>query len=101
MPNYKNPYRGFNVRITEPRGEGTIVAVLSDKPISALDTPDKPKTFATPEAGRAAIKRIHDELARSLQVRAGIRGTPGLVGRNPQVYDPLMRTGARKATRDG
>ena len=76
VPNYKNPYRGFNVRITEPRGEGTIVAVLSDKPISALDTPDKPKTFATPEAGRAAIKRIHDELARSLQVRAGIEGHP-------------------------
>ena len=76
VPNYKNVYRGFNVRITEPRGQGTIVAVLSDKPISALDTPDKPKTFATPEAGRAAIKRIHDELARSLQVRAGIAGHP-------------------------
>src|SRR5277367_773673 len=76
VPNYKNVYRGFNVRITEPRGQGTIVAVLSDKPISALDTPDKPKTFATPEAGRAAIKRIHDELARSLQVRAGITGHP-------------------------
>ena len=29
-----------------------------------------------PEAGRAAIKRIHDELARSLQVRAGIQGHP-------------------------
>ena len=76
VPNYKNPYRGFAIRITEPRGEGTIVAVLSEKPISALDTPDKPKTFATPEAGRAAIKRIHDELARSLQVRAGIEGHP-------------------------
>ena len=76
VPNYKNVYRGFNVRITEPRGQGTIVAVLSDKPISALDTPDKPKTFATPEAGRAAIKRIHDELARSLLVRAGIQGHP-------------------------
>jgi hypothetical protein len=76
VPNYKNVYRGFNVRITEPRGQGTIVAVLSEKPISALDTPDKPKTFATPEAGRAAIRRIHDELARSLQVRAGIQGHP-------------------------
>jgi Domain of unknown function (DUF4384) len=68
VPNYKNPYRGFNVRITEPRGEGTMVAVLSEKPISALDTPDKPKTFATPQAARAAIRRIHDELARNLQV---------------------------------
>jgi secreted trypsin-like serine protease len=76
VPNYKNVYRGFNVRITEPRGQGTIVAVLSEKPISALDTPDKPKTFATPEAGRAAIRRIHDELARSLQVKAGIQGHP-------------------------
>ena len=70
VPNYKNPYRGFNVRITEPRGEGTMVAVLSEKPISALDTPDKPKTFATPQAARAAIRRIHDELARNLGVEA-------------------------------
>ncbi len=70
VPNYKNPYRGFNVRITEPRGEGTMVAVLSEKPISALDTPDKPKTFATPQAARAAIRRIHDELARNLGVVA-------------------------------
>src|SRR5277367_6001428 len=70
VPNYKNPYRGFNVRITEPRGEGTMVAVLSEKPIIALDTPDKPKTFATPQAARAAIRRIHDELARNLQIVA-------------------------------
>ena len=76
VPNYKNVYRGFNVRIKEPRGEGTMVAVLSDKPLSAVDTPDKPKTFATPEAARAAILRIHDELARSIQVKAGIEGHP-------------------------
>jgi secreted trypsin-like serine protease len=76
VPNYKNPYRGFNVRITEPRGEGTIVAVLSEKPITALDTPDKPKTFGTPQAARAAIRSIHDELARSVQIRAGIQGHP-------------------------
>src|SRR5271163_2816558 len=74
VPNYKNPYRGFNVRITEPRGEGTIVAVLSEKPIGALDTPDKPKTFATPQAARAAIRRIHDELARNLQVVGVVEG---------------------------
>ena len=73
VPNYKNPYRGFNVRITEPRGEGTMVAVLSEKPISALDTPDKPKTFATPQAARAAIRRIHDELARNLGVVGSAR----------------------------
>ena len=47
-----------------------MVAVLSEKPISALDTPDKPKTFATPQAARAAIRRIHDELARNLGVVA-------------------------------
>src|SRR5271163_1985205 len=85
VPNYKNPYRGFNVRITEPRGEGTMVAVLSDKPIGALDTPDKPKTFPTPQAARAAIRRIHDELARNLQVVAvgeghGRADKPGTAG---------------------
>ena len=76
VPNYNNAYRGFNVRISEPRGEGTIVAVLADKPINAVDTPDKPKIFDTPEAARAAIQRIHDELARDLQANAGIDGHP-------------------------
>ena len=81
VPNYKNPYRGFNIRITEPRGEGTIVAVLSEKPISALDTPDKPKAFATPQSARAAIRRIHDELARNL----GVVATPGAQSHVPGV----------------
>ena len=76
VPNYKNAYRGFNVRISEPRGEGTIVAVLADKPINAVDTPEKPKTFDTPEAAREAIQRIHDELERSLEVKGGIEGHP-------------------------
>ena len=48
----------------EPRGEGTLVALLSDKPIDAVEMPEMPQTFATPAAARAAIRRIGDELAR-------------------------------------
>ena len=41
-----------------------IVALLSDKPINAVETPDRPKTFSTAAAVRAAIRRIGHELAR-------------------------------------
>ena len=103
VPNYKNPYRGFNVRITEPRGEGTMVAVLSEKPISALDTPDKPKTFATPQAARAAIRRIHDELARNLGIVAVGEGhgkaEQGGHGRQRRTYQG--RRGEQRGTCQG
>ncbi len=66
VPDYRNPYRGFDVEISEPRGSGVIVALLSDKPLSSLDLPQAPKTFVSPEAGVGAIHRLRDELARSL-----------------------------------
>src|SRR3984957_17160064 len=66
IPDYRNVYRGFDVQITEPRGKGVMVAVLSDKPLTSFDTPQAPKTFATPEEGVDLIHRLRDELARSL-----------------------------------
>ena len=33
VPDYRNPYRGFDVVIDEPKGPGTMVAVLSDEPL--------------------------------------------------------------------
>ena len=69
IPDYRNVYRGFDVQITEPRGKGVMVAVLSDKPVTSFDTPQAPKTFATPEEGVKVVHRLRDELARSLSVQ--------------------------------
>jgi Domain of unknown function (DUF4384)/Trypsin len=69
IPDYRNVYRGFDVQITEPRGKGVMVAVLSDKPVTSFATPQAPKTFATPEEGVTVVHRLRDELARSLTVQ--------------------------------
>jgi secreted trypsin-like serine protease len=69
IPDYRNVYRGFDVQITEPRGKGVMVALLSDKPLTSFDTPQAPKTFATPEEGVKVVHRLRDELARSLSVQ--------------------------------
>ncbi len=69
IPDYRNLYRGFDVQITEPRGKGVMVAVLSDKPLTSFDTPQAPKTFASPKEGVKVIHRLRDELARSLSVQ--------------------------------
>jgi secreted trypsin-like serine protease len=69
IPDYRNVYRGFDVQITEPRGKGVMVAVLSDKPLTSFDTPQAPKTFASPEEGVKVVHRLRDELARSLSLQ--------------------------------
>ena len=69
IPDYRNVYRGFDVRISEPRGKGVMVAVLSDKPLTTFDTPQAPKTFGSPEEGVKTIHRLRDELARSLSLQ--------------------------------
>jgi secreted trypsin-like serine protease len=69
IPDYRNVYRGFDVQITEPRGKGVMVAVLSDKPLTTFDTPQALKTFASPKEGVEVIHRLRDELARSLSLQ--------------------------------
>jgi secreted trypsin-like serine protease len=66
IPDYRNPYRGFDVRIAGPRGKGLIVAVLSDAPVRSLDVPEAPMTFASPEEAIAAIARLGGELTHRL-----------------------------------
>ena len=66
VPDYRNVYRGFDVEIAEPRGKGVMVAMLSHKPLTSLNTPEPPKTFASPEEGVDVIHRLRDELARTL-----------------------------------
>jgi hypothetical protein len=57
IPDPRNPYEGFAIRIVEPRGKGVIVAVLSDQPITSLNIPAPPKAFASPQEAAAAIRR--------------------------------------------
>jgi secreted trypsin-like serine protease len=66
IPDYRNPYRGFDVRIAGPRGKGLIVAVLSDAPVRSLDVPETPKAFASPEEAIAAIARLGEDLTHNL-----------------------------------
>jgi secreted trypsin-like serine protease len=66
IPDYRNPYRGFDVRIAGPRGKGLIVAVLSDAPVRSLDVPEAPMTFASAEEAIAAIARLSEELTHGL-----------------------------------
>jgi secreted trypsin-like serine protease len=70
IPDYRNPYRGFDVKITEPRGKGIMVAMLTDQPLKSFDTPQAPKTFGSPEEGVKAIHRLRDELAANLSAQA-------------------------------
>jgi V8-like Glu-specific endopeptidase len=85
VPNPRNPYEHFRVKVSEPRGEGMIVAILADKPVGAIDTLDKPKSFAPPEALKT-IKRIHDALARDLAIEG--EPTPGPAAGATPVPEP-------------
>jgi hypothetical protein len=67
IPDYRNPYRGFDVRIAEPRGKGVMVAVLSDMPMVSLEIPNTPKTFASSQDAVAVIERLREELSRTLR----------------------------------
>jgi secreted trypsin-like serine protease len=66
IPDPRNPYEGFAIRIAEPRGKGFIVAVLSDQPMTSLDTPTTPKAFATLEEAGTTVRRLRAELSRGL-----------------------------------
>jgi secreted trypsin-like serine protease len=76
IPDPRNPYEGFAVRIVEPRGKGFIVAVLSDQPITNLDIPNMPKAFATVEEAATAIGRLRSELSRGLRPVMDVRESP-------------------------
>ena len=62
VPDYRNPNHGFTIRISEPRGEATMAAVLTERPLTSVDTPSAPKTFDRYD-GLSLLSRIRDELA--------------------------------------
>jgi secreted trypsin-like serine protease len=74
VPDYNNPYRGFNVKVTGARGKGTMLAILSDEPLKSLGLPDAPKTFASPNDALSAIARLQKELVRNLMVQGDTGG---------------------------
>jgi hypothetical protein len=76
IPDPRNPYEGFAIRVVEPRGKGFIVAVLSDQPITSLHIPTMPKTFATVEEAGAVIRQLRTELRRGLRPVTDVRESP-------------------------
>lgn len=76
IPNYRNPYHGFNVRISEPRGEGVIAAILSDTPLKSVETPKTAKTFSDENAVLAYLGRLKNELAGRMR-DSGAADHPG------------------------
>jgi secreted trypsin-like serine protease len=62
IPDQRNPYAAFEVVITEPRGKGVMVAVLSEQPLAGLEVPALTKTFATSRQAVAALGRMRNGL---------------------------------------
>jgi secreted trypsin-like serine protease len=76
IPDPRNPYEGFAIRIAEPRGKGVIVAVLSDQSITSLNIPAAPKAFASPQEAAEAIRQLRTELSRGLRPVTDVRESP-------------------------
>jgi hypothetical protein len=76
----RSPYAGFEYVIDPPVGEGTLTAVLADKPITTVDVPPTPRALGEPEEAVQYIARMADEL-RDLIVKpaASAGGKPAAV----------------------
>ncbi len=83
IPNYKNPYRGFDVRITDQRGKGAMVAILSDEPLTSLEAPSEPKTFSSQEQAMSALERLRKELERNLVLQGQGDNNGARAGQKP------------------
>lgn len=74
VPDYRNPYRGFDVRASTRRGTGTMIAILSDLPLTSLGRPDAPQTFASRREALLAIERLRLVLIENQRGRSGAAG---------------------------
>jgi hypothetical protein len=77
IPDPRNPYAAFEVVIKEPRGKGVMVAVLSEQPMTGLETPALTKTFATRKQAVVALGKM----------RNGLRAMRGLAPVEQQVTE--------------
>jgi secreted trypsin-like serine protease len=76
VPNYRDPYHPFDVIIEEPRGQGIILAVLSDEPLKGLPSADSPRSMGHDEA-LSLIERLRKELkSRMAGARDGYEHPP-------------------------
>jgi secreted trypsin-like serine protease len=69
-----DPYAGFRYRVEGATGTGVLVAILSDQPLTSIDLPATPKSYARTEA-EDYVGRIRKELFDQLQ-RTGGGGKP-------------------------
>ena len=77
-----DPYAGFSYVIDPPAGQGTLIAVLADKPVTSVDVPPTPRALGEPEEALEYIGRIADELiGRDLTL---VPGTPKPAAGQPQ-----------------
>ncbi|MES5484550.1 trypsin-like serine protease [Bradyrhizobium sp. INPA03-11B] len=75
-------FAGFTYMIDPPVGQGTLIAVLADKPVTSVDVPPMPRALGEPEDAVEYIGRIADELiARDLNL---VPAAPAAPGAGPQ-----------------
>jgi hypothetical protein len=58
----RSPYAGFEYVVDPPVGQGTLIAVLADKPVKTVDVPPLPRALGEPEDAIEYIGRLVDEL---------------------------------------
>jgi secreted trypsin-like serine protease len=78
IPDYRDPYAGWQVVIGEPRGKGVMMAVLSEQPLTSA--PPLPRKFSSRKQTVVTIGRVRNNL------RAMVRGLSP-VAQAPQIVD--------------
>jgi secreted trypsin-like serine protease len=73
----KSSYGGFAYVVDPPAGQGTLVAVLADRPVKSVDVPPMPRALGEPEEALEYLGRLADELIeRDLVLQAGNPSRP-------------------------
>jgi secreted trypsin-like serine protease len=87
VPDRRNPYEGFEMKVEAPTGTGLLVAVLSERPIRSVSVPDAPRTMER-AAAIDFISQLAEELDRDLVVQGQQRLRGWSVAMKPYRVDP-------------
>jgi hypothetical protein len=68
VPDHRNPYEGFEMKVAAPTGRGLLVAVLTEQPLPSVSTPATPKTMERLDA-IDFIAELAEEFDRDLAVQ--------------------------------